>query len=287
LAEWVGTELGVEIDPKSLFDVQVKRIHEYKRQLLNLLHVLRRYLDLKQGAGRKSPPRTVIIGGKAAPGYDLAKRIVHLINVVGRRVNSDPDTRDHLKLVFVPNYSVSVAELVIPAADLSEQISTAGMEASGTGNMKLAMNGALTIGTRDGANIEIGEAVGEENIYFFGLSKEEVDAVFRAGYNPRAIYDANPAVREVLDLIGSGTLTPDEPDAFGPIVQSLLDHGDRFLVLADFDAYCASQARVDEDFKRRTKWTKMSILNTALTSRFSSDRTIAEYAEEIWRTAPV
>jgi len=287
LAAYLKNELDITVSPDSLFDVQVKRFHEYKRQLLNVLHVLRLYMDLKQGRGMVRPPRTVILGGKAAPGYDMAKRIIYLANVVGNLINRDPDTADRLKLVFVPNYSVSLAELIIPAADLSEQISTAGTEASGTGNMKFAMNGALTIGTRDGANIEIGEAVSEENIYFFGLSKVEVDTVRRSGYNPRRVADAYPDIREVLDILVSGELTPRDPSAFWPIVDSLLEHGDPYLVLADFAAYRFCQARVDADFGRPAKWSRMSILNAARSHRFSSDKTIAAYAKEIWKSEPV
>ncbi|MCK9462091.1 MAG: glycogen/starch/alpha-glucan phosphorylase, partial [Proteobacteria bacterium] len=284
LAAHLERELGVSVSPDSLFDVQVKRIHEYKRQLLNILHALRLYLDFKQGRGLVRPPRTILIGGKAAPGYDMAKRIIHLANAAGNLINRDPDTSERLKLIFVPNYTVSLAELIIPAADLSEQISTAGTEASGTGNMKFAMNGALTIGTRDGANIEIGEAVGEDNIYFFGLSKPEVDTLWRSGYNPRAVVDAYPDVREVLDLLVTGEIARGEPNAFWPIVESLLDHGDPYLVLADFAAYRFCQARVDADFGRADKWTRMSILNSARTYRFSSDETIAAYAREIWKS---
>jgi glycogen phosphorylase len=281
-AKWVEETLGVSVDPTSLFDVQVKRIHEYKRQLMNVMYVLSRYLELKKGVGLDRPARTVFIGGKAAPGYDIAKRIIHLVNAAAAMINNDKALDGRLKLLFLPNYSVSVAERVIPAADLSEQISTAGLEASGTGNMKFAMNGALTIGTRDGANIEIGEAVGEENIYFFGLSKEEVDAI-RFNYDPRAVFESNPALQEVLHLLVSGSLTPNEPEAFRPIVDTLLG-GDPFLVLADFAAYAECQSRVDRDFLDKGKWTRMSIRNTALTSRFSSDNTIAKYADEIWRT---
>jgi starch phosphorylase len=286
MAAWISRTMGQQVDPDSLFDVQVKRIHEYKRQLLNILHVLRLYLDIKHGRGGDRPPRTVLIGGKAAPGYDLAKRVVHLANAAGDLIGRDPDTRDRLRLLFVPNYCVSLAEVLIPAADLSEQISTAGTEASGTGNMKFAMNGALTIGTRDGANIEIGEAVGEENIFFFGLSKDEVDALWRRGYDPRAVAAADGDLREVLDLLAGETLTPGETGAFWPILQALFDHGDRYLVLEDFASYRACQARVDATFARPEQWTRMAILNTARSSRFSSDRTIAEYASRIWRSAP-
>lgn len=286
-ASWVKNNLGTTVDPNSIFDVQVKRIHEYKRQLMNVFYVLHRYLELKKGVGLTEPSRTVFIGGKAAPGYDIAKRIVHLINAAGSLINNDESIGGRLKLIFLPNYSVSLAEQLIPAADLSEQISTAGLEASGTGNMKFAMNGALTIGTRDGANIEIGEAVGEDNIYFFGLSTSDVDEVTHQGYNPRHIYNNSPVLQEIITLIGSGTLTPDEPDAFIPLIQSLLDQGDQYFLLADFDAYCAAQKQVDIDFKNKDKWTRMSILNTALTSRFSSDVTIANYAKDIWKTKSV
>lgn len=284
-AQWLAANLDVAVDPSSMFDVQVKRIHEYKRQLLNIFHVLHRYLELKAGIGLDRPARTVLIGGKAAPGYDIAKRIVHLINAAGTMINNDDSIQGKLKLLFLPNYSVSLAEMVIPAADLSEQISTAGLEASGTGNMKFAMNGALTIGTRDGANIEIGEAVGEENIYFFGLSKNEVDETLARGYNSRAIYESDERLKAIISLIGSGALSPDETGAFIPLIQQILDHGDQYLVLADFDAYVAAQQKVDADFIDKKKWARRSILNTALTSRFSSDMTIAAYDREIWKTA--
>ncbi|MFO0680418.1 MAG: glycogen/starch/alpha-glucan phosphorylase [Sandaracinus sp.] len=280
LSAFLLREHGFEAPPHALFDIQIKRIHEYKRQQLNLLHVVRLYLDLK--AGRKpASPRVVIIGGKAASAYDMAKRIIHLANAIGAVVNADPDTRDHLRLFFVPNYRVSYAEKLIPAADLSEQISTAGQEASGTGNMKLAMNGALTIGTLDGANVEIRDAVGGDNIFIFGLTTEEVLAKQKAGYRPAEIVEATPRLKEVLDAIAGGAFSPDEPGRFRPVVDSLRDI-DRFFVLADHASYWETQDEVDRVYAQRAEWTRRAILNVANMGRFSSDATIRDYARDIW-----
>ncbi len=273
---------GVEVDPHSMFDVQVKRIHEYKRQLLNVLHALKCYRDIKRRRGAVRAPRTILFAGKAAPGYDMAKRIIHLINAVGDFINNDPDVRDHLKVVYVPDYRVSLAELIIPAADLSEQISTAGMEASGTGNMKLALNGALTIGTLDGANVEIREAVGEENIFIFGKQAHEVAEIKQRGYQPRAIFDQDTELQEIIHLIAFGDMSPNERTAFWPVIDSLLEKGDTYLVLADFASYVACQLKVDALYQNRSEWVRKSIINTANMGRFSSDRTISEYAKDIW-----
>jgi glycogen phosphorylase len=283
LAECVKKACGVSIDPASLFDVQVKRFHEYKRQHLNILQVLRHYLDIKGGRVADPVPRTFVFGGKAAPGYDMAKRIIRLIHAVGDLVNGDQATRDLLKVVFVPNYSVSLAEIIIPAADVSEQISTAGMEASGTGNMKFALNGALTVGTLDGANVEIMEAVGGENIFIFGLDAQEVEDLRARGYDPYEQYSSDPDLREVLDMISSGALSHDDPGRFQPIVDSFLRHGDPFFVLADFASYCDCHAKVDAAYRDQEGWTRKSIANVARMGRFSSDYTITQYANDIWR----
>jgi starch phosphorylase len=289
LAEFVQRETGVAFDPESLIDVQVKRIHEYKRQLLNVLRVVAHYNRLlaDPAYASQAAPRTVLFAGKAAPGYRMAKLIIKLINDVGRWINSDARVRDKLKVVFVPNYGVSAAELIIPGADLSQQISTAGTEASGTGNMKLALNGALTIGTEDGANIEIRDEVGAGNIFIFGLSTGEVEVLRHRGYDPRGYYEREPALREVLDQLASGFFSPEEPERFRPIVDALLNHGDRYMVLADFASYLAAQGEVDELWRERPEvWTRRAILNVAGMGMFSSDRTVRRYAEEIWHVAP-
>jgi starch phosphorylase len=280
LSAFLAREHGFEAPPHMLFDIQIKRIHEYKRQLLNLLHVVRRYLDIKAGK-KPSCPRVVLIGGKAASAYDMAKRIIHLANAIGAHVNADPDARDHLRVIFVPNYRVSFAEKLIPAADLSEQISTAGQEASGTGNMKLSMNGALTIGTLDGANVEIRDAVGADNIFIFGLTTEEVLARVEAGYVPGEIVEKEPRLKEVLDAIAGGVFSPDEPARFKPIVDSLVT-SDRFLLLADHASYWKTQSDVDDVFIQPAEWTRRAILNVARMGRFSSDATIRDYARDIW-----
>ncbi len=276
---------GIEINPYSLFDVQIKRIHEYKRQLLNILHVVTLYNRIKDG--EETVPRTVIFGGKAAPGYAMAKLIIKLINDVADIVNNDPSTADRLKVVFIPNYGVSAAEGIVPAADLSEQISTAGTEASGTGNMKLALNGALTIGTLDGANIEIMREVGAENIFIFGLDAEEVEKIRKNGYRPFDIYQSDLELRRVLSMIGSGFFSIDEPDRFRPIVDALLYHGDSFMLLADYASYVAVQKEVEALYTDREEWLKRAILNIANMGKFSSDRTVMQYAEQVWKIKPI
>ncbi len=275
---------GLEVNPDSLFDVQVKRIHEYKRQLLNLLHVINLYQRLLTNQADDAPPRTVIFAGKAAPGYWRAKLIIKLINAVAAVVNNDPRVGDRLKVVFIPNYGVSLAERIIPAADLSEQISTAGTEASGTGNMKFALNGALTIGTLDGANIEIREEVGEENIFIFGLTAEAAEWEKRAPRRtPRQIYEQNPDVRQVIDAIGGGCFSNGTRQLFAPIADDLLDLGrDPYLNLLDLEDYLRCQAEVGRAYQEPARWTRMAILNVARMGKFSSDRTIREYARDIW-----
>jgi starch phosphorylase len=273
-------------DPASLFDVQVKRMHEYKRQLLNVLHVITLYNQIKDNPHRDVLPRTVVFAGKAAPGYAMAKLIIRLINGVGDVVNADPDVRGRLAVAFLADYRVSLAEQIFPGAELSEQISTAGMEASGTGNMKFALNGAVTIGTMDGANIEIREEVGDDNIFIFGLTAAEV-AALRPHYDPWQYYRANPELARVLDMIRDDAFSRGEPGLFRPIVDSLLAGGDRYFLLADYAAYVAAQERVARAYRDATLWTRTSILNVAGMGKFSSDRTIRQYAEEIWRIAPV
>ena len=285
LADRVQRLAGLEIDPDTLFDCQVKRIHEYKRQLLNALHVVALYQALREGRA-DGVPRTVLFAGKAAPGYLTAKRIIRLINAIADMVNRDPAMRGRLRAVFLPNYSVSLAEVLFPACDLSEQISTAGTEASGTGNMKAALNGALTIGTLDGANVEIREEVGAENIFIFGRTAEEIRGLRDAGYSPRPYIDASPALREVLDLIASGDLAGGDRSVFQPVVDEMWG-GDRYFVAADFAAYLECQRQVSEVYAQPDEWWRRSILNVAGMGKFSSDRTTQEYAEEIWGAVPV
>ncbi len=282
----VKQKLDIDICVDSLFDVQIKRIHEYKRQLLNVLHVVTLYNRIRHDPDTEHVPRTVIFGGKAAPGYFMAKLIIKLINDVADVVNNDPRVRDRLKVVFMPNYDVSTAEEMIPAADLSEQISTAGTEASGTGNMKLALNGALTIGTADGANIEIRNEVGEDNIFIFGLSAAEVARLKADGYRPWDFYNADAELRAVLDMIGSGFFSPDEPDRFKPVVNSLLQRGDEYLLLADYASYIACQKKVEMTYRDEEQWVRKAILNVANMGQFSSDRTIMQYARQIWEAKP-
>jgi glycogen phosphorylase len=277
----------ISINVNSLFDVQIKRIHEYKRQLLNLLHVVTLYNRIRHQPDADYVARTVIFGGKSAPGYAMAKLIIKLINDVADIVNNDPIVGDRLKVVFVPNYNVSSAEIIIPAADLSEQISTAGTEASGTGNMKLALNGALTIGTLDGANVEIRDEVGEENIFIFGLTTDEVSRLREVGYKPTDFYNANSELREVLDMIGSGFFSMYEHSRFKPIVDSLLHHGDPYLLLADYAAYIDCQLKVETAYRNQQGWIKKTIINVANMGKFSSDRTILQYAEKIWETKQI
>jgi starch phosphorylase len=283
LARMIAERAGIQVDPTSLFDVQVKRIHEYKRQLLNLLHVVTRYQAIVANPDAPWVPRTVIFAGKAASSYVAAKSIIQLVHDVGRVVNRDPRVCDRLKVVFVPNYGVSVAEVIMPGADLSEQISTAGTEASGTGNMKLALNGALTIGTDDGANIEIRQAVGDDNIFIFGLRTPEVVALRARGCQPMIRYvESNPALKAVLDAIGGGAFSPEEPGRYRGLVDSLLWGGDHYLLLADYASYVETQAKVDDLYRRPGDWAAKAITNVAGMGWFSSDRTIREYAERIW-----
>ncbi|MGB8224132.1 MAG: glycogen/starch/alpha-glucan phosphorylase [Polyangiales bacterium] len=277
--------MKVEADLDSMFDVQVKRIHEYKRQHLAVLHIVHLYREIKEGRGLGTPPRTFIFGGKAAPGYAMAKLIIKLINSVGEVVNSDPDTRDILKVVFIPNFNVKTAQLVYPCADLSEQISTAGKEASGTGNMKFSMNGALTIGTLDGANVEIRDAVGPENFFLFGHTANENQMLRQTGYQPHAYYEQNSSLRAALDLIASGHFSQGDRGLFQPLIDSLIHH-DEYFVLADFQSYVDCQKEVSKAWEDPHHWTKMSILNTARMGWFSSDRTIREYCRDIWRVEP-
>ena len=278
---------GVEIDPDALFDVQIKRLHEYKRQHLNLLHILTLYRRLLSDPNMKIVPRVFIFGAKAAPGYTLAKCIIRAINKVAERINHDPRIKGMIKIVFPENYRVTLAEKMIPAADLSEQISTAGKEASGTGNMKLSLNGALTIGTLDGANVEIKDAVGDENIFIFGNTVQEVEALKQNGYNPYDFYNNDWELREVINWLRSDYFTPGEQNAFAPICDSLLDHGDPFMVLADYADYVRVQSLVDKAYADPNKWAKMAIINTARMGHFSSDRTIGEYSKNIWKLKPV
>jgi starch phosphorylase len=287
LAEIIKMRLKLDVNPASLFDVQIKRIHEYKRQLLNVLHIVTRYNRIREGRIADLVPRTVIFGGKAAPGYAMAKLIIRLIHSVGDIVNHDPATRDLLKVAFIPDYNVSNAEKIIPACDLSEQISTAGTEASGTGNMKFGLNGALTIGTLDGANIEMKDEVGDDNIFIFGLTSDEVAALYAKGYNPWDHYHANAELRQALDMIGSGFFSPDAHDRFRPIVDTLTKHGDHYLLLADYASYIAAQERVDALYRDTNEWTRRAVLNVANMGKFSSDRAIREYAERIWDVKPV
>jgi len=283
LAREVFNTTAVTIDPHSMFDVQVKRIHEYKRQLLNVMRIIYEYLSMVDDGAEPAVPRTYIFAGKAAPGYWAAKQIIKLINNVAQVVNADPRVKERIKVVFVPNYRVSLAELIMPAADLSEQISTAGMEASGTGNMKLAMNGALTLGTLDGANIEIMEAVGEENIYIFGLSREDVSWYQQSGeYHPRELYNGDTVVHRVVDSLASNRFCPDEPGLFRWIVDELLDRGDHYFHLADLVSYIDASHSAEKDYKDPAVWIAKAILNVARTGYFSSDRTVNEYARDIW-----
>ncbi|MGC1455051.1 MAG: glycogen/starch/alpha-glucan phosphorylase [Nitrospirota bacterium] len=287
LAEIVKFRLKLEVDPASMFDVQIKRIHEYKRQLLNVLHIVTRYNRIRNGRIKDVVPRTVIFGGKAAPGYAMAKLIIKLIHSIGDIVNHDPAVGGALKVIFIPDYSVSNAAKIIPACDLSEQISTAGTEASGTGNMKLGLNGALTIGTLDGANIEMREEVGRENIFIFGMNTDEVAATRANGYNPRNIYDANDELRQALDMINGGYFSADEPNRFHPIFDALVGQGDHYLLLADYASYIACQEQVDALYRDPAEWARRAILNVAGMGKFSSDRTIGEYADRIWGVKPV
>ncbi|NIF24241.1 MULTISPECIES: glycogen phosphorylase [Pantoea] len=287
LAEWVAKNMDIVLDPNALFDVQIKRIHEYKRQLLNVLHVITRYNRIKNDPTAKWVPRVNIFAGKAASAYYMAKHIIHLINDVAQVINNDPDVKNKLKVVFIPNYSVSLAQIIIPAADLSEQISTAGTEASGTSNMKFALNGALTIGTLDGANVEMLEHVGEENIFIFGNTTPQVEQLRQQGYNPRKYFDEDEELRQVLTQIATGVFSPQEPNRYRNLFDALVNFGDHYQLLADYRSYVDTQDKVDALYKEPEEWQRRAVLNIANMGYFSSDRTIQEYADEIWHISPV
>jgi starch phosphorylase len=287
LADLIWEQNQVRVDPHSLFDTQVKRLHEYKRQVLNVMHILHRFAELKAHPERDYLPRTFIFAAKAAPGYAMAKLIIKLINDVAGVVNDDPDIGDRLKVVFLADYRVSLAERIIPATDLSEQISTAGTEASGTGNMKFALNGAPTIGTLDGANVEIREEVGAENFFLFGKTVEEIQAIRSEGsYNPWQHYYDDLPTKRVLDFLHSDFLNLEQPDLYRPLWDSLLEHGDHYFHLADFKSYIEAQEQVDAAYRDPARWARMCILNIAHSGKFTSDRTIGQYAEEIWGIEP-
>ncbi len=286
LASWLEESCGIVTLPDSMFDIQVKRFHEYKRQLLNVLHVITLYNRARRDPRSVAVPRSVMLGGKSAPSYTMAKLIIKLVGSVAAVIRRDSVANDVLRLDFLPNYCVSMAERLVPACDLSEQISTAGMEASGTGNMKFALNGALIIGTLDGANVEIMEEIGADNIFIFGHTAEEVQRLRQQGYNPRAVVDADPELAEVLQQIGDGTFSPGEPGLFRPILEALLDRGDYFQVLADFRSYVACQERVSEVYLDRTAWARRSIMSVAGMGHFSSDRAVREYVKDIWEVRP-
>jgi starch phosphorylase len=279
-------EFDIEIDVNALFDIQVKRIHEYKRQILNVLHVIHLYDRIKRGDTHNLVSRCVLIGGKAAPGYRMAKKIIKLINNVANVINNDPQVGNHLKLVFLPNFRVSAMEKICPGADLSEQISTAGKEASGTGNMKFMMNGALTIGTLDGANIEIREEVGPENFFLFGLTEAEIEST-RAQYDPLWLIDQDSDLQAVLRLLECGHFNQFEPGIFDDVIASIKSPQDSWMTIADFRSYLEAQKRVEQAWRDPEHWTKMSILNVAVSGKFSTDRTIAEYNREIWKLSPI
>jgi glycogen phosphorylase len=287
LIKYINKTFDVKLNPDSMFDIQIKRLHEYKRQLMNVLHCIALYIDIKENPKQAFTPRTVIFAGKAAPGYWMAKQIIRLINAVSTVVNNDPKVGDKLKVLFLPNYSVSMAEVLIPAADLSEQISTAGKEASGTGNMKFSLNGALTVGTLDGANVEIKDCVGDENIYIFGLEVEEVENLKLNGYNPHNWLQPGSRLRKVFDLIETGFFCPEDLGLFNQIVDSITCHGDEYMIAADFDAYYETQQKISVDFLDKKEWTRKAIINVANMGMFSSDRTIMQYADEIWGIKPL
>jgi starch phosphorylase len=286
LAELIYERTGVTTDPDSLFDILVKRIHEYKRQHLNVLHIVTLYNQIKKNPAADVTPRTFIFGGKAAPGYFLAKLIIKLINAVAEVVNNDPAVSNRLKVVFFPDFDVKSAQLIYPAADLSEQISTAGKEASGTGNMKFSMNGALTIGTLDGANIEIREEVGAENFFLFGLTAEQVKDIKTRGYNPREHYESDEQLRQAIDQIRSGIFSHGDTQLFQPLVDALLQR-DEYLVLTDYRSYLECQDKVGQLYRDQNRWTRTAILNVARMGKFSSDRSIREYCQDIWSARPV
>jgi len=287
LSRYALRKTGMGINPKALFDIQAKRMHEYKRQLLNILHVIHLYNRIRGNNESNDIHRSFFFAGKAAPAYFQAKLIIKLITSVSETINKDPRARGKLSVIFLPNYCISQAEKLIPAADISEQISTAGLEASGTGNMKFALNGALTIGTLDGANVEIMEEVGKDNIFIFGLTADEVVKKRQEGYDPKKYYEENKELKEIITMIDSGYFSPKEPQLFKPVVQSLLDQGDYYLVLADFKKYVEAQKAVASAYQNQNQWTKMSILNTANMGKFSSDRAVLEYAEHIWGATPL
>jgi len=287
LARKVRDLTGHVIDPNSMFDLHIKRIHEYKRQLLNVLHIIARYNRIRHGKPANVQARTSIFSGKAAPGYAMAKRIIQLINYVADIVNNDPAIEGLLKVVFIPNYDVQTAEDLIPAGDLSEQISTAGTEASGTGNMKLALNGALTIATHDGANDEIADAVGRENIFMFGNTYEQLKAMREGGYDPKRIYAANAELQLTLDMIRGGYFSPENRDLFVPLVDTLLKGGDHYMLLADYESYWKCQQDVDAAYADQNAWNRKAILNVANLGPFSIDRLVHQYANEVWQTTPV
>ncbi|MCG8321471.1 MAG: glycogen/starch/alpha-glucan phosphorylase [Cytophagales bacterium] len=286
LADYISTHLGMEINPNSMFDILVKRIHEYKRQHLKMLHIITLYNRIKENPDIDIVPRTFIFGGKAATGYFMAKLIIKLINSVAEVVNNDPDLNGRLKVIFLPNYNIKTSQHVYPAADLSEQISTAGKEASGTGNMKFTMNGGLTIGTLDGANIEIREEVGEDNFFLFGLKTDEVHALKSNSYDPQYYYETNPDLKKALDMIRMGYFSPENIDLFKPVYDSLVNH-DEYMLMADYQSYIACQDEVDKVYRDPSKWTKMSILNVARSGKFSCDRTVGQYCRDIWQVKPV
>ncbi|MEG3640056.1 glycogen/starch/alpha-glucan phosphorylase [Magnetococcus sp. PR-3] len=287
LTQLIADKTGVDLNPDSMFDVQVKRIHEYKRQLLNVMHVITRYMRIRDGIETDLVPRSVIIGGKAAPGYHIAKQIIRLINDVGNTINNDPAVKGMLKMVFLPNYNVSKAEIIMPGSELSEQISTPGMEASGTGNMKFALNGALTIGTLDGANIEIKEEVGDDNIFIFGMTADEANDLRAGGYDPNTFYEKSAELRRVMEMIRDGFFCPDDPGRYSDLYNNLLFGGDHFLLMADYEAYIACQEQVETAYKDQDKWNRMAILNTANMGKFSIDRTVRTYAENVWKVKPM